>query len=143
MKKYLALLCFVIGMEGIVSAQTTDTTTSSPAAADTRKIGSPAKRAARQLTNLQEKLSLEPAQVQQMNLILLNQATAMDSLNANRSGNEKADRRSKRKLFMNTDQQIRAVLNDDQKKKYQQWKEEQKEQRAGKGRRNAAGPAQE
>jgi len=131
-------------MEGLAQAQTTDSTAQPASQSDARKMGSPAKRAARQLNVLQEKLNLEPGQVQQLNIILLNQATAMDSLSADHPGNQRADMRPRRKILQNTDRQINALLNDDQKKLYQQWKAEQREQRGGgRRRRNAGGAAQE
>ncbi|HZE86238.1 MAG TPA: hypothetical protein VE035_18085, partial [Puia sp.] len=68
----------------------------------------------------------------------------MDSLSADHPGNRRADMRSRRKILQNTDRQINALLSDDQKKLYQQWKVEQREQRGGgMRRRNAGGLAQE
>jgi hypothetical protein len=145
MKKYLVvLLCLVAGINGAVSAQTTDSSTPTPPQPGMRKTVSPTKRAARQLGVLQEKLNLDPGQVQRMNIILLNQKTTMDSLNANNSGNKRTDWKSRRKLMQGTDRQIAALLNEDQKKLYREWKTEQKEQHRDRGRRGSAtAPAQE
>jgi len=89
MKRYLVLICCLIGMGGLAQAQTADSTSQPTSQSGVRKMSSPAKRAARQLNILQEKLNLEPGQVQQLNIILFDQATAMDSLSADHPGDRR------------------------------------------------------
>ena len=154
MNRSLAILSFSLGISSIVHAQTAADTsmpknipgTGSEYQANGPQKGTPTKRAAHQLNVLQEKLNLNQDQVIQLNMILLNRETSLDSLKTNQSGDKKSDMRAHRNIARGADQQINALLTDDQKKLYQQWKETMKEERiekrkAGAGAGAAAPPA--
>lgn len=134
MKRLLILISIITGINGAILAQTADTTLQqSPAPSNTTQKGiqkgTPTKRAIHQLKALQEKLNLNEDQVDQVHIVLMNQAIALDSLKTNPSGDIKSDRRSRREIVQDADQKINALLTNDQKKLYQQWKDEQKAQR--------------
>jgi len=141
MKRSLVILSLFVAISSLARAQATDSTQPSAPrtggyqdaggsqAGGTRKQLSPTKRAAHQLSVLQEKLNLTQDQVSQVNMILLNRETSLDSLKNHPSGDRKSDIRSRRQLARGSDQQINALLTDDQKKLYQQWKDTQKMER--------------
>jgi protein CpxP len=128
-RRIALLIVFFTGMLGFARAQTPDSLPEYSAA----KQASPQKRSAHQLVVLQKQLDLTRDQVMQVRILLLNQAISLDSLKTNPSGNKKSDRYDHRRIVQGTDQQIKALLSDDQKKRYDAWKEEQKE----KGKKNA------
>lgn len=137
MKRFIIILTIITGMNGVILAQSTDTTQQQPSRANLMQKGSPTKRAIHQIKVLQEKLNLNEDQVDQVHMVLMNQAISLDSLKANPSGNVKADRKSRKEIVQDADQKINALLTDDQRKLYQQWKDDQKAQRMQK--LNAAG----
>jgi Spy/CpxP family protein refolding chaperone len=49
----------------------------------------------------------------------------MDSLFHNPSGNQRSDGQARRSVQQDADQKINAILTDDQKALYQQWKQQQ------------------
>jgi protein CpxP len=143
MKRFIIILICIAGMNGAILAQTTDSTQKQPSTTSVMQKGTPTKRAIHQLKVLQEKLNLNDDQVDQIHIVLMNQAIALDSLKTNPSADIKSDRRSRREIVQDADQKINALLTDDQKKLYKQWKDDQKAQRLQK--LNAAGtlpPAQ-
>lgn len=119
-------------------AQTTTDTTlsqdpgyqSSPAAPSSaaQKKASPAQRAARQLSVLQEKLNLDKNQVIQLRMILLNVNISLDSLRSNPPGDKKMDNQTHRAILRDADIKTYALLNTDQQLLYAQWKKQQKQQ---------------
>ncbi|HXB93263.1 MAG TPA: hypothetical protein VNU72_13280 [Puia sp.] len=128
-RRITLLIAFFIGMLGFARAQSTDSLPGYSAAA---RQPSPQKKAAHQLVVLQKQLDLTQDQVMQVRILLLNQAISLDSLKTNASGNKKSDRYDHRKIAQSTDQQIKSLLTDDQKKRYDAWKAEQKQ----KGKKN-------
>ncbi|HEY6901527.1 MAG TPA: hypothetical protein VI233_12825, partial [Puia sp.] len=68
-----------------------------------------------------------PDQVTQLRPILVNQAMTMDSLRTHSSGNRRSAMSERREIVQDTDSKISALLTDDQKKLYQQWKDEQRQ----------------
>jgi Spy/CpxP family protein refolding chaperone len=77
---------------------------------------------------LQQKLSLTQDQYAKVNTILLKRATQMDSLKANRSTTDhKANKESRKAIFMQADGELKAVLNADQLKNYTELKAQMKE----------------
>ena len=128
------MLAIFAGLSGAAHAQTGDVMDSSKLemGSDGAKKVSPTKRASRQLMVLQEKLNLSAEQVQQVNMILITRASAMDSVKASSTGNRRGNFKAARKIQQDADQQINDLLTDDQKKLYQQWKDTQKEQRRNK-----------
>jgi protein CpxP len=137
MKRFIIILTIIAGMNGAILAQTADSTQQQPSRTNVMQKGTPTKRAIHQLKVLQEKLNLNEDQVDQVHMVLMNQAISLDSLKTNPSGNPKADRKSRREIVQEADQKINALLTDDQRKLYQQWKDDQKAQRMQK--LNAAG----
>jgi len=94
---------------------------------------SPQKRAEHITKKLKEKLNLTADQTIQVSAIMLNRATRMDSLKTNRSATDKKLNHSAVKnIMMATDQKLTAVLNPDQQKAYETWKEARKEKHRGK-----------
>lgn len=88
----------------------------------------PAEKAQRMTGMLQKKLNLSADQYAKVNSILLNRATQMDSLKNNLAADDKKINHKSRKLIMHkTDADLKAVLNADQLKTYEQVKSEMKE----------------
>ena len=126
MKQTLFLLALVIGIASSGKAQTTDSTsdpgyTTAPA----KQPVSPTQRAARQLTTLQKKLSLNQDQVIKLRMILLNLNVSLDSLRTNPSADRKANNQARRAITREADGKIYALLTTDQQVAYAQWKQEQ------------------
>lgn len=135
MKKIL-FSAFLLGLVTFSQAQTTDSTGSNPPVIGGRgrggrQPGTPTERAARQLTVLQKRLNLSQEQVQQVRMILIDRAAAIDSLQQHPSGQRRADNQARKAVADQIDQRINDLLTDDQKKLYQQWKDEQRAQRRG------------
>ncbi|GGB17445.1 hypothetical protein [Puia dinghuensis] len=121
MKRSLGFIMFVLGLNLIVHAQAPDTT------GQPQKKPSPAKQAAHQLQILQQQLNLSEDQVQQLQVILINRDVALDSIRNNPSSDARTDNRSRRDINRDADQKINALLTDQQKPLYQQWKQQQRE----------------
>ena len=115
MKKLLLMLSFVIGINAIANAQ--------------MMKKSPEKRAAHMTKALTKKLSLTTDQANQVNSILLVQATKMDSLKANPSMDKKSDNMTRKTIVLSTKKNILAVLNPDQKARFEQWEKAKMEKR--------------
>jgi hypothetical protein len=136
MKCLLLLLFFGIGIQGWISAQTRDTTSSqdpgyqsSPAGSSaSQKKVSPAQKAARQLAVLQDKLNLNKDQVIQLRMILLNTNISLDSLRSDSGGDKKMENQARRTILQSADLKTYALLNTDQQLLYAQWKKQQKQQ---------------
>jgi hypothetical protein len=117
MKKTLLLLVIAIGAVLTGRSQTKDSTVS------------PTQRAARQLTMLQKKLSLDQDQVIKLRMILLHLNVALDSLRTNPSGDKKSDNQARRAVNQDADGKIYALLTTDQQVAYANWKQEQQMKR--------------
>ena len=111
MKRFALLLLCTLSLHALVYAQKDSAT----------------KRAVRQLRMMEKQLHLNEDQVLQLQVILINRDVAMDSVAHNPSGDRRTDNRTRRSIQQDADQKINALLNDDQKPLYQQWKEKQKE----------------
>ena len=105
-------------------AQNTDSTL------PVRPKAPPAQQAAKQLKTLEHKLHLNQDQVLQLQVILINRDAAIDSARKNPSGDHRSDARNRRAINQQADQQIQALLTDDQKTLYQQWKQDQRQKAA-------------
>ena len=87
----------------------------------------PAQRAARQLKMMEKQLHLTQDQVLQMQVILINETVAMDSLRNSSTGDRRTNGRARRGILQTADQKINALLTDDQKPLYAQWKQQQRQ----------------
>ncbi len=121
MKRSLLLILLIAGLHTLVHAQTPDTTLHQ----GTLKPD-PAKRAARQLRMLENQLHLTQDQVLQIQVILITETVALDSIRNNPSGPH-PDNRARRGVLQYADSQIMPLLTDQQKQLYQQWKAQQRQ----------------
>ena len=137
MKQIVLCALLTLSLHTIANAQTPDAQPSVGPAAP-HFLGRPSdfrphskdsatKRAVRQLKTLENRLRLNEDQVLQLQVILINRDVAMDSVQNNPSGNRRTDNRARRAIQQDADQKVNALLTDDQKTLYQQWKQEQKE----------------
>ncbi|WP_147238715.1 hypothetical protein [Mucilaginibacter hurinus] len=102
-----------------------------------RKHKAPEERAAMVTKKLEKKLNLSADQSAKVSAILLAQATRMDSLKANKAQGDRTKNHAAFKgIRQNTDEQLSAVFNADQKKAYEEMKAARKEKM--KERRGAA-----
>lgn len=137
MKQIVLFALLTLSLHAIVNAQTSDpyTPINQPHSKD-----SATKRAVRQLKTLEKRLHLNEDQVLQLQVILINRDVAMDSVarrqpvgpatppgSGRASDFHRTDSRARRSIQQDADQKINAILTDDQKTLYQQWKQEQKE----------------
>jgi hypothetical protein len=120
MKRSLLLILLFTGLHTL-HAQTPDTTLQPGL-----KKPDPAKRAARQLRMLENQLHLTQDQVLQIQVILITETVALDSIRNNQSG-PRSDNRARREVLKDADSQIMPLLTDQQKQLYQQWKAQQKQ----------------
>lgn len=138
MKRSALLLAFIIGINGLIHAQMTDTSMyQEPQQQDSVQRASPVKRAANQLSVLQDKLNLNLNQVTQLRMILLDEYISLDSLKSHPSGNQKSDAQSRRAILQDADVKTYALQTDEQRLLYAMWKLEQKA-KAWERRRNQA-----
>jgi len=86
-------------------------------------------KAAHRLTTLTKQLNLNESQVKKIRSILADATVSLDSLHNHPSGQRRQDTQARRSVAQETDARISAVLNEDQRTKYQQLKEEQKQKR--------------
>lgn len=93
---------------------------------------SPEQRAGHLTKALQRQLNLTADQSTQINAVFLAQATRVDSLKANLSGDKKSDGYARRSIMLSAQQQILSVLNEDQKKQFLQFEKMRKEKQAEK-----------
>lgn len=92
------------------------------------KHKAPEQRAALVTKKLEKKLNLSQGQSAKVSAILLAQATRMDSLRANKAqGDKKQNHEAFKSIRQNTDEQLSAVFNADQKKVYDEMKAARKE----------------
>jgi hypothetical protein len=122
MKRPLLLILLVTGLYTVAPAQTPDTTLQPGL-----KKPDPAKRAARQLRMLENQLHLSQDQVLQIQVILITETVSLDSIRNNPSGTPRSDNRARRGVLQDADRQITALLTDEQKPLYEQWKAQQKQ----------------
>jgi hypothetical protein len=113
MKKLILAASFIIGLSVMAHAQ------------NVKK--SPEQRANHITKALQKKLDLRPDQASQINTIIFNQATRMDSLRSNPSADQKGNRMAARVIMLSTQKQVMAVLDDNQKQKFMDWEKMRKE----------------
>ena len=122
MKRTLLLILLVAGFHTLVQAQTPDTTLQPGL-----KKPDPVKRAGRQLRMLENQLHLTQDQVLQVQVILITETVSLDSIRNNPSGNPRSDNRARRGILQDADRQITALLTDQQKPLYEQWKAQQRQ----------------
>jgi hypothetical protein len=116
------LILLIAGLHTLVQAQAPDTTLHPGL-----KKPDPAKRAARQLRMLENQLHLTQDQVLQIQVILITETVALDSIRNNPSGNLRSDNRARRDILKDADSQIVPLLTDQQKPLYEQWKAQQRQ----------------
>jgi protein CpxP len=124
MTRFALCILFALSLSTLVKAQTPDPYT--PNQQPRGPKDSATKRAARQLKMMEKQLHLNEDQVLQLQIILINRDIAMDSVQHNPSGDRRTDGQTRRSIQQDADQKINALLTDDQKPLYQQWKEQQK-----------------
>jgi len=127
MKQFLFFLLASTLTTSTLLAQTTDTTQRSP-----KTPASPAMRAAHRLTTLTKQLQLNEGQVEKIRSILADATVSLDSLRDHSTGQRRQDAQARRGVAQDTDAKISAVLNNDQRAKYDLLKEEQRQKRKGK-----------
>src|SRR6185437_1116979 len=138
MKQIVLFALLTLSLHTTVNAQTPDPYTPMPQ--KKARQDSATKRAVRQLKTLEKRLHLNEDQVLQLQVILINRDVAMDSVarrqpvgpaappgSGRASDFRRTDNRARRSIQQDADQKINAILTDDQKTLYQQWKQEQKE----------------
>jgi hypothetical protein len=133
MKRSVLLILLAAGLHTLAHAQTTDTTIHPGALKP-----DPAKRAARQLRMLENQLHLTQDQVLQLQVILITETVALDSIRNNPSGNIRSDNRARRSILKDADSQIMPLLTDQQKQLYQQWKTQQRQKMMQRRQNNGA-----
>ncbi|MBE9584352.1 hypothetical protein IM792_07830 [Mucilaginibacter sp. JRF] len=115
MKRLMIMIAFVAGIGMVANAQTQV------------KPHKTAQQKAELLSKkMQDQLALNQEQSTKVHAILLKQATRVDSLKAANTdtGKKHGNRKAMKAIMQTTDQQISAVLNADQAKKYNQLKAE-------------------
>jgi Spy/CpxP family protein refolding chaperone len=128
MKRFILVL-FLAALTAATYAQATDTT---------QKLKpTPSQRAARQLKMMEKNLHLTQDQVLQMQVILINRDVAMDSLQNNPAPDRRSNARTRRDIQQDADQKIKALLTDEQKPLYEQWKAQMKEKAKERRENNA------
>jgi periplasmic protein CpxP/Spy len=128
MKRFILPLLCTLSINTLVNAQSVDPYTSQQQRQQPRiPKDSATKRAVRQLKTLERQLNLNEDQVLQLQVILVNRDIVMDSLFHNPTGDPRSDARARRSVQQDADQKISAILTNDQKTLYQQWKQQQKQ----------------
>jgi protein CpxP len=138
MKRFALFALLTLCLQSLLNAQTPDPYSPVPSKNQPRQ-DSATKRAVRQLRMLEKQLRLNEDQVLQLQVILINRDVAMDSVQHNPSGDHRTDNRARRSIQQDADQKINAILTDDQKTLYQQWKAEQREKMAMRRQLNQGG----
>jgi len=126
--KHLLFFLLTFTLTTTLLAQTADTT---------QPAKNPTMKAAHRLTALTRQLNLNEGQVEKIRSILADATVSLDSLRNHPTGQRRQDAQARRSVTQETDAKISAVLNDQQRQKYEQLKEEQKEKR--KGRKGSPG----
>jgi hypothetical protein len=108
MKRLILAAAFMLGVSCMANSQVVD-----------KK--SPEKRAAHITKALTKKLDLSQEQASKVNTVFLAQAARMDSLRSNKSADEKANHLAAHSIKLDTQKQVAAILNDDQKVKFAAW----------------------
>ena len=116
MTRFALCLLFALSLSTLVKAQTPDPYTPTQKARGPKD--SATKRAAHQLKILEKQLHLNEDQVLQLQIILINRDIAMDSV-----ARRHPDGQTRRSIQQDADQKINALLTDDQKTLYAQWKQ--------------------
>jgi hypothetical protein len=120
MKKLILAASFIIGSIVMAQAQITQK--------------SPEQHARHMTKVLQKRLNLSPDQALQINTVMLNRATRMDSLKNNLSADKKENHLAARSIMLSTQRQVLAVLDDNQKQKFMEWEKMRKEKHREKER---------
>jgi periplasmic protein CpxP/Spy len=137
MKRFILPLLCTLSITTLVNAQSVDPyTPQQPQQQSRLPKDSATKRAVRQLKTLERQLNLNEDQVLQLQVILVNRDIVMDSLFHNPTGDPRTDGRARRSVQQDADQKIDAILTDDQKNLYQQWKQQQKQKALEKKQQN-------
>lgn len=118
MKKIFLMLAFVAGIGVAANAQT-------------KVVKTPEQRAQHRAAALSKKLNLTADQSAKLNAIFAKQASQMDSLKANKTGDRKANFAARKAIFANTDANLKSVLTPDQQNAYANLKTEMKGKFAG------------
>ncbi|OOQ56493.1 hypothetical protein [Mucilaginibacter pedocola] len=111
MKKILLMLTLALGINAFAQAQTKQ-----------RQHKTPEQRAERVTGMLQKKLSLNAEQSAKVKTIMLAQATQMESLKVNKTGDKKANREAFKAQLQKTDTELAAVFTPEQNKTYADFK---------------------
>lgn len=106
-----------------------------------RQMPSPEERAKRSVDRLTEKLGLTDDQKSKITAIFLDQAAAITKARQESKGDRDAMRAQVQKINDESDAKITALLNDDQKKKFEAWKAERKERMKNRGDNQSGGSA--
>ncbi len=120
-----AILAFVISSSAAL-AQTADTQSSGDAAAPAGGRQMPT--VDEQLQKLTKALTLTDDQQTKIKPILESQRTQMEAIRNDTSGNRRENFAKMRDVHEKTVTQVKAVLNDDQKKKYDEIQEQMKQE---------------
>jgi len=80
------------------------------------------------VSRMNEKLNLSEDQKGKITPIIADRQTQMKALMADSSGRRMQKAKKAKSIMSDSDQKIMAVLNDDQKKKYEQMKDEMRDQ---------------
>jgi Spy/CpxP family protein refolding chaperone len=80
-----------------------------------------------------KRLNLTDDQAKQVKVIMLSQATSMDSLRSSGGGDPSSMRPGMMAIMKNTDTKLNAILTDDQKKEYEAMKAERRQRQMGGG----------
>ncbi|MDF2430722.1 MAG: hypothetical protein JWP44_353 [Mucilaginibacter sp.] len=131
MKKLILVISFITGLGVIANAQ---------ALSNAAQQKSPEQRAAHITKAIQKQLNLSQDQAQQVNAAFLTQATRMDSLRSNPSGDKKANQLATHSILIGTEKQVLTILNDTQKQQFMTWVKMRKQKRVEK--RSAQNPIQ-
>lgn len=113
MKKIFLMLAFVAGVGIAANAQI-------------RSVKNPEQRAQHRAAALSKKLNLNADQSAKVNAIFAQQASQMDSIKTNKSGDRKANFAARKAIFTNTDARLNAVLTPEQQTAYANLKTEMK-----------------
>lgn len=160
--RFALFLLFALSLSSLLKAQTPDPSVGplAPSVLGARPTStqqargpkdSATKRAVHQLKMLEKQLHLNEDQVLQLQVILINRDIAMDSIarrpsvgpvappdSGRASDFRRTDGQARRSIQQDADQKINALLTDDQKPLYQQWKQQQKQKMQEKRQANQA-----
>jgi len=126
MKKTVFVIMLLVGASLVSSAQ------------QQRQRLSPEERTQRQVEQLQESLKLTPEQKSKVVTILTAQSKSIDSLRQAANGDFQSMRGKMAPIQENTEKQIKAVLTDEQAKKYDSYIQERRSRMQQGGQRRGS-----